>query len=336
MDFFSLTKTELEEHLEKLLLPKFRAKQLLDWVYKKGVTDLNSMTNLPLELRESVALGVSIVPLKEKLIQQSKDKTMKALLPLQDGEFIESVYIPEDDRATVCFSTQVGCAMGCSFCATGQSGFVRNLEAGEIVGQLYFWQHVKGFPVTNAVAMGQGEPLLNWDNFQKAITILTDPDGYGLGARHLTVSTCGIAPQIRELAQKPWQINLSVSLHAPIDKLRSQIMPINRRYPLKELMEAIVEYIRATNRRVTFEYTVIPGFNDGEENANLLIGLLDKMLCHVNVIPLNPSTGKGESLSAAEKFVKLLNKKLNVTMRRSRGADIDAACGQLKQKQVYD
>lgn len=336
MDFFSLSKTELEEELKRAFLPKFRAKQLLDWVYKKGVTDLKSMTNLPLNLRESTALGVSILPLGEKLIQQSIDGTKKALLQLKDGEFIESVYIPEGDRATVCFSTQVGCAMGCKFCATGQSGFVRNLDPGEMIRQLYYWQHVNGLPVTNAVAMGQGEPFLNWDNFQKAIGLLTDPDCFGLGARHLTVSTCGIAPKIIELAHKPWQINLSVSLHAPLDKLRSQIMPINRRYPLKELMEAIVEYIRVTNRRVTFEYTVIPGFNDGEENANLLVGLLDKLLCHVNIIPLNPLAGEGENLKAAEKFVKLLDKKLNVTLRRSRGADIDAACGQLKQKQVYD
>lgn len=336
MDFFSFSKTELEEELLKAFLPKFRAKQMLDWVYKKGVTDLKSMTNLPLDLRQSTALGVSILPLREKLIQQSTDGTKKALLQLNDGEFIESVYIPEGDRATVCFSSQVGCAMGCSFCATGQSGFVRNLDPGEIVGQLYYWQYSKGFPITNAVAMGQGEPFLNWDNFQKAIGILTDPDCFGIGARHLTVSTCGIAPKIRELAYLPWQINLSVSLHAPLDKLRSQIMPINRRYPLKELMEAIVEYIRVTNRRVTFEYTVIPEFNDGEENANLLIGLLDKMLCHVNIIPLNPLAGKSENLEAAEKFVKLLDKKLNVTLRRSRGADIDAACGQLKQKQVYE
>lgn len=331
MELFDLTKAELEEHITHLGLPKFRAKQLLDWVYKKGVTDIDLMSNLPKEMKER-SFGVSILPLKEKLIQQSTDGTQKVLLELSDRELIESVYIPEDNRATVCFSSQVGCAMGCGFCATGQSGFSRNLLPGEIVGQMYYWRNVKGLPVTNAVAMGQGEPLANWDNFRKAIDILNDSECFGLGARHLTVSTCGIVPKIRELGKQPWQINLSISLHAPTDGLRSQIMPINNKFPLKELMEGVKEYIRATNRRVTFEYTVVPGFNDGKENALLLIDLLKDLLCHVNVIPVNPLEGKGENPFDAEKFAKLINHKLNVTVRRSRGADIDAACGQLKRK----
>lgn len=330
-----MTKTEIEEHFKALGLPSYRAKQLLDWVYKKGVIDLVQMSNLPSEIREQPEkLGITILPPKEKLIQKSVDSTLKALLELEDGELIETVYIPEGDRATVCFSSQVGCLMGCTFCATGKSGFSRNLDAAEIVGQLYYWRHIKGLPITNAVAMGQGEPLNNWDNFKKAIDILNDKDCFFLGARHLTVSTCGIVPKIRDLAKEPWQINLSVSLHAPTDELRSQIMPINNRYPLKELMEVIEEYIRVTNRRVTFEYTVVPGFNDGKENANLLINLLEKMLCHVNVIPVNPLEGKGESLVEAEKFASLISKRLNATLRRSRGADIDAACGQLKRKML--
>ncbi|MDD2430992.1 MAG: 23S rRNA (adenine(2503)-C(2))-methyltransferase RlmN [Firmicutes bacterium] len=333
MDLFSSTKLDLEEHITDLNLPKFRAKQLLDWVYKKGITDTKKMTNLPHSLQEST-LGIVILPLKEKLIQRSKDLTQKAVLELSDGELIETVYIPEQNRATVCFSTQVGCAMGCEFCATGKSGFSRNLSAGEIVGQLYYWKHTKKLSVTNAVAMGQGEPLANFENFKKAIDIINDPDCFGLGARHLTVSTCGIVPKIRALKEAPWQINLSVSLHAPTDELRSQIMPINNKFPLKELIEVIEEYIEATNRRVTFEYTVVPGFNDGKENAKFLIELLRGLLCHVNVIAVNPIEGKGENAFSAEQFAKLISRDLNVTLRRSRGSDIDAACGQLKRKVI--
>lgn len=331
MDFFSLTKQELEEYLLMRGLPKYRALQLLHWVYKKGITDTEEMTNLPKSMKGE-ALGLSILPLKEELIQRSVDGTEKALLQLEDGEYIETVYIPDGLRATVCFSTQVGCAMGCSFCATGKSGFSRNLSSGEIVGQLYYWKYVRKLPVTNAVAMGQGEPLANWENFKKAIAIINDPDAFSLGARMITVSTCGIAPRIRELGRLPWKINLSVSLHAPTDELRSQLMPINNKYPLKELIEAVKEYIEATNRRVTFEYTVVPGLNDGPENARLLVGLLRGLLCHVNVIPVNPLEGKGEDPSAAEEFVRLIKSQLNVTLRRSRGSDIDAACGQLKRK----
>jgi 23S rRNA (adenine2503-C2)-methyltransferase len=332
LDLFSLTKKELEEYMVEHNQKKFRGKQLLDWVYKKGVLNNEKMSNLPDDLKTKGALGLNILPLKEKLIQKSLDGTMKVLLELSDGELVESVYIPENDRATVCFSSQVGCTMGCSFCATGQSGFSRNLTAGEIVGQLYFWRHIKGLPVTNAVAMGQGEPFHNWDNFKKAINIINDPDCFNLGARHLTVSTCGIVPGILALAKEPWQINLSISLHAPSDELRSQIMPINRRFPLKELIQAVEEYIRVTNRRVTFEYTVIPNFNDGEMNAALLVALLKNKLVHVNVIPVNPLIGQGASFKDAEEFARLLQGKLNVTVRRSRGADIDAACGQLKRK----
>jgi 23S rRNA (adenine2503-C2)-methyltransferase len=338
LDLFGLTKTELEEHLMRKGLQRFRATQLLDWVYKKGKTEVDEFTNWPKKMRERYSdpsvLGLSILPLKEKLIQNSLDGTKKALLELKDGELVETVYIPESDRATVCFSSQVGCKMGCNFCATGKSGFSRDLEAGEIVGQLYYWQQTKGLRVTNAVAMGQGEPLDNWDNFLKALYIINDADCLNLGARHLTVSTCGIVPGIKKMAKEPLQVNLSVSLHAPTDELRSQIMPINRRYPLKELMEAIEEYIRETNRRVTLEYTVIPRFNDGKTNAALLIALLKDRLVHVNVIPVNPQVGEdeGESLYHAKEFVNLIKPQLNVTLRRSRGADIDAACGQLRRK----
>ncbi len=312
------------------------------------------MTNLPTGLRARLAAETTLDPLATEVEQASRDgQTTKWLFRLKDGQTIETVLMlyPElegvrEERRTVCISTQAGCAMGCVFCATGQAGLARNLSAGEIVAQVLAaarWlqapPHEAGMSpgrLTNIVVMGMGEPLANYDRTWAALRCITDPDGFNLGARHITVSTVGLVPGIRRMAEEPLQINLAVSLHAPNDTLRAQLVPINQRFPIAEVMAAVREYIARTNRRVTFEYALMNGINDSPALARALAGLLRGLLCHVNLIPLNPvaeSPFQPSSPERATVFQTILQQSgVPATLRVRRGIDIDAGCGQLRRR----
>src|SRR5215472_15345812 len=313
-DLLTLTLPELQQWLKDRGEAPFRAKQIYHWLYKQLVSDFAAMTNLPLSLRNRLGEEASVGPMIVRSEQHSKDdRTRKILLELADGKLIESVlmlYPPHGEssaRATVCVSSQAGCAFGCTFCATGQMGFDRHLSAGEIVAQvLYFARELRsetwsapGLPgstpidhITNIVLMGMGEPLHNYTNVLQALRILNSPDGFNLGARHMTVSTVGLAPAIRKLGQEPLQVNLAISLHAPTDELRGQTMPVNRKYPLHELFAAIQEYIAVTKRQVTFEYVLLSGINDTPTHAQQLADLLAplRQFAHVNCIPVNATS----------------------------------------------
>ena len=356
-DLLSLTLPQLQQWFVERGEPPFRAKQLFSWLYQRLVTDFSAMTNLPQSLRSQLAQEASIGPMVVRSEQHSKDdRTRKILLELDDGKLIESVlmlYPPIGEssvRATVCVSTQAGCAFGCTFCATGQMGFDRHLTAGEIVAQVLFFARelrdapwsAKGLPgstpidhITNIVLMGMGEPLHNYDNVLQALRILNNLDGFNLGARHMTVSTVGLVPAIRKLSQEPLQVNLAISLHAPTDELRSQTMPINKKYPLEELLAACKDYIAATGRQVTFEYVLLAGVNDTAAHAHLLSELLVplKQFAHVNCIPVNATSAdykspSGESIRAFRNI--LFEHGVSNSVRAERGDDIAAACGQLR------
>jgi len=356
-DLLSLTLPQMQQWLVERGEPSFRAKQLFSWLYQRLVTDFSAMTNLPQSLRSQLAQEASIGPMIVRSEQHSKDdRTRKILLELDDGKLIESVlmlYPPIGEssvRATVCVSTQAGCAFGCTFCATGQMGFDRHLTAGEIVAQVLFFARelrdapwsAKGLPgsapidhITNIVLMGMGEPLHNYDNVLQALRILNNLDGFNLGARHMTVSTVGLVPAIRKLSQEPLQVNLAISLHAPTDELRGQTMPINKKYPLEELLAACKDYITATGRQVTFEYVLLAGVNDTAEYAHLLSELLVplKQFAHVNCIPVNATSAdykspSGESIRAFRNI--LFEHGVSNSVRAERGDDIAAACGQLR------
>src|SRR5438874_1681862 len=356
-DLLSLTLPQMEQWLVEGGEASFRAKQLYSWLYQHLVADFSAMTNLPRALRSHLAEEASIGPMIVRSELHSKDdRTRKILLELADGKLIESVlmlYPPlgeNSPRATVCVSTQAGCAFGCTFCATGQMGFDRHLSAGEIVAQVLFFARelradpwtAAGLPgsapidhITNIVLMGMGEPLHNYDNVLQALRILNSADGFNLGARHMTVSTVGLVPAIRKLSQEPLQINLAISLHAPTDELRSQTMPINKKYPLEELIAACKDYIAATGRQVTFEYVLLAGVNDTAEYAHLLGTLLAplKQFAHVNCIPVNATSAdfKSPNDEAISVFRSVLFKhRISNSVRAARGDDIAAACGQLR------
>ncbi len=359
--------------------PRYRAGQVWDWIYRKLVTDPAEMTNLPKDLRERLAAEARIDPLETVYEQQSSDRrTVKWLFRLPDGLTIETVLMlyppdegPRDDdtppargRCTVCISTQAGCAMGCVFCATGQAGLARNLTSGEIVAQVLAaerWMaggratigretgdegqetgdEGQAFRnVTNVVVMGMGEPMANYDRTWAALRILTDPGAFGLGARHITVSTVGLPQGIRRMAEEPMQINLAVSLHAPNDALRGQLVPINARYPIAEVMASVRDYVAATHRRVSFEYALMKGINDTPTLARELADLLRGLLCHVNLIPLNPvaeSPYQPSSPESAAAFQKILQASgISTTVRVRRGIDIDAGCGQLRRRAALE
>jgi 23S rRNA (adenine2503-C2)-methyltransferase len=356
-DLLGLTLPELQTWLKEHREPIFRAKQIYQWLYKHLVDDFASMSNLPQTLRQRLEEEASIGPMVVRSEQHSKDdRTRKILLELADGKLIESVlmlYPPlggGSSRATVCISSQAGCAFGCTFCATGQMGFERHLSAGEIVAQvLYFARELRqaswtaaGLPgsspidhVTNIVLMGMGEPLHNYHNVLQALHILNSADGFNLGARHMTVSTVGLAPAIRKLAQEPLQVNLAISLHAPNDELRGQTMPINRKYPLQELFAAIQEYIATTRRQVTFEYVLLAGVNDTVTQAQQLATLLAPLhqFAHVNCIPVNATSASYQTPGpdAIRTFRNVLfEHSISNSVRAERGDDIAAACGQLR------
>jgi 23S rRNA (adenine2503-C2)-methyltransferase len=321
--------------------PAYRGKQLAHWLFRRAAPSYEHMTDVPATLRVHLQEALPLVVPAEIETQRSHDgRTEKALLRLADGALIETVLMRQPARGglrnTVCLSTQVGCAIGCPFCATGQAGFMRNLTSGEIVAQALHWQRrllQAGSALDNAVYMGMGEPLANYQATLRSLAVLHHPDGAGMGARHFTISTSGLAPQIERLAAEPWQFNLAISLHAPDDALRTQMVPINRRYPLATLMAAIDHYIAATNRRVTFEYVLLAGVNDAPEQAALLAGLLRGKLCHVNLIPLNPEPSHQFVVPkqvAVNRFASVLEQHhIPWSTRVDRGQDIAAACGQL-------
>jgi len=324
---------ELEQLVESWGEPAYRARQIFRWIHRRGVLDPHEMTDLPAALRERIQVAQSH---EVRRLKSVDGLTSKLLLRLHDGQEIEAVEMKtaqEGGRKTICVSTQAGCAMGCVFCVTGQFGFARNLDAGEVVEQVVrFGEPTQ--PVTNVVFMGMGEPLANYAETLRAIKLLIHPHGLGLGARRITLSTSGLVPQMRRLADEALQIGLAISLHAPNDDLRSSLMPVNRRWPIAEVLDAAEYYVERTGRRVSFEYTLMAGVNDSDPLADDLARLLRGRLCHVNLIPLNPnedtslhasSTGRALAFEA-----RLRQAGVAATIRVNRGRDILAACGQLR------
>lgn len=322
---------------QELRQPPFRSNQLWNGIYKNFWNAPEHFSNFPKLLREQLFLNFEFSPLSPiKMLKSSDNQTEKYLFQLHDGNAIETVLMKYDERNTLCISTQAGCAMGCVFCATGQMGFKRNLTTGEIVEQvLFFGRKLSkiGEKVTNIVLMGMGEPFHNYDATLQAIDILSDPKGFGLGARRFTISTVGLVPMIKKFADENRQINLAVSLHAVNDQARSSMMPVNKKYPINEVIEACKYYFNQTHRRITFEWALIAGKNDSEEIAENLAKLLKGLICHVNVIPLNPtsqSTYQAATKDQTIKFQKVLERNgIPCTIRLRRGIDIQAGCGQL-------
>lgn len=337
---YDLSFPELQALLKELGQPSYRAKQLWEWLYVHLATDFEQMSNLPKSLRETLAQKTIIgAPQVVDSIRSPDGRTRKDLLQLADGETVEAVLMHYETRHTACISTQVGCALGCPFCATGQMGFRRDLTSGEIVAQaLHFALQARGEDerLSNVVLMGMGEPLLNYEHTLEAIRRLNDHAGFNLGQRHITLSTVGVTPGIQRLAKEGLQITLAVSLHAATDRLRNQLVPINRRYGLDALFEACHEYVERTGRRVSFEWALIAGINDTPTQAQALAARLTGILAHVNLIPLNPTrryAGERSSAVATETFIAALERHgVPCTVRVRRGLDIKAGCGQLRQR----
>lgn len=333
-----LSYEKLEEFISNLGEPKFRAKQIYKWLY----TDINSiddMTNISKSLREKLSetTSVSLPQIEEKFIS-AIDETRKYLLKLDDGNYIESVLMKYKHGYTICISSQVGCRMGCAFCASTIGGRIRNLTPSEIIGQVMVVSRDLGERISNIVMMGIGEPFDNFENVMTFLSNVSHPDGLNIGHRHITLSTCGIADKIKELSHLAPQITLSISLHATNDEMRNSIMPINKKYDIKTLLSACRDYIRETNRRISFEYTLIAGVNDNLKTAEELTKLLSGMLCHVNLIPVNAviETGfKKTDKKQVEEFRLYLERhKIPATVRREMGSDINAACGQLRKNRL--
>ena len=338
--------SELTEVVKELGQPAFRAKQVWGWLYQKFAADYSEMGNLPKPLVSQLAERAPLAPMEVVIEKVAHDgQTRKVLFRLSDGAEIESVLMLYPDRATVCVSTQAGCAMGCTFCATGQLGLTRNLQPGEIVQQVLHFERFLSHSdeakftlghkrVSNLVFMGMGEPLANYLNLWKSIRRFHDPDGVNLSARKMTVSTVGLAPMIRRFADEELPVNLAISLHAANDTLRGSMLPVNHRFPISVLIEACREYIEKTNRRLSFEYTLVDGQNDSPAAGRELGMLLKGMLCHVNLIPMNPVPGSGQRGSTQERAkafqVELDRFGIPNSVRVEKGRDIQAACGQLK------
>ncbi|MGN1153355.1 MAG: 23S rRNA (adenine(2503)-C(2))-methyltransferase RlmN [Candidatus Gastranaerophilaceae bacterium] len=327
---------EIEELVLGLKASKFRAKQIHNWIYLRSVSSIDEMTDLSKQFREEFKEVAKVTNTKIKVKQVSSDGTIKYLIEYPDGECVETVLMRFDNRAnlTACVSSQVGCAVNCSFCATGKRGFIRNLTYQEIVEQVLTIQRDTGLKVTNIVFMGQGEPLLNLDNVLKALELFNND--FQIGARRITISTSGIIPQIRRLAKEELQSTLAISLHASNHAVREKIMPIEKKYPINELIDSLKEYVNKTGRRITVEYILIKGLNCTIETAKELAHLLHDLKCNINLIPYNPVTKtdyEKPSNNEIMKFKYLLEHSgKKVTVRLERGADIDAACGQLSGK----
>lgn len=335
-DLRGLLLPELEDLAVRLGEPRYRGRQLARWLYVHGSDQVDAMSDLPAGFRERLRREARIAGARLCRVQDAPDgSATKFLVELDDGQAVECVLMRFDDgRRTACLSTQVGCAMGCAFCATGLSGFARNLRAGEIIAQFLLIRAHSDRRVSHVVFMGMGEPLANYDATLRAVRILSAPSGCGIGMRHITVSTVGLVPQIRRLARERLQITLAVSLHAPTDPLRSQLVPVNHRYPIADLVAACREYAEETGRRVTFEYVLIDGLNDAPSHAEALAHLLQGVRCHVNVIPLNPVPGgafRRPPVDRVRDFARMLRSRgVPVTVRIERGTEIQAACGQLR------
>jgi 23S rRNA (adenine2503-C2)-methyltransferase len=337
---YDLNLSTLQSLLENWGGPSYRARQLWEWLYVHLSDSFDQMTNLPLSLRERLASETSIgAPQVVDTLQSSDGDTRKDLLRLADGETVEAVLMRYERRRTACISTQVGCAIGCPFCATGQMGFCRDLTSGEIVAQaLHFARELQAENerLTNVVLMGMGEPLANYDASLAAIRRLIDPGGFKLGQRHITLSTVGLVPGIKRLAEEGLQITLAISLHAATDKLRARLVPINRRYGLDVLFKACHHYVERTGRRVSFEWALIAGVNDTPEQAQALADRLKGLLAHVNLIPLNPSPAYAGRRSSDERiaaFTAVLKRHhVPYSVRVRRGVEIQAGCGQLRQR----
>lgn len=336
IDIKSMDADELKELIVSLGEPKFRASQIFKWLHS-GVESFDEMTDLPLKLRERLKENCYIANVRiVKKFVSAIDGTVKYVYELYDGEYIESVLMKYEHGYTVCISTQVGCRMGCAFCASGLFGLTRSLTASEMLAQLTNAQRDNGIRVSNVVMMGMGEPLDNFENSAKFLKLVSDDNGMNIGLRHISLSTSGVVPGIDKLAELNLPITLSVSLHAPDDNIRSGIMPVNRKWNVDALLDACRRYQSVTTRRISFEYALIEGVNDTKECASLLAKKLKGIMCHINLIPANPVKENDFKKPDRKKtllFKALLEEKgLNVTVRRTLGADISASCGQLRKK----
>ena len=338
-DIRSLTYEELSEKLSELNLPKFRTAQVYSWLYEKGVTSFDEMTNLSKDLRAVLSDNFEIKNCRIDLKQVSKlDGTVKYLYELDEGEFVECVVMKYKYGYSVCISTQLGCKMGCKFCASAIGGFKRHLTPSEMLSEIYTAQKDLSIKISHIVLMGTGEPLDNFDNVLRFLEFVTDEKGLNISIRHISLSTCGIVPKIYELADRQLGLTLSVSLHAPNNELRSNTMPVNDKWSIEELLKACRYYTEKTSRRISFEYAMIKGVNDSESCAKELAKRLKGMLCHINLIPVN-NVRENAYLKSDNKsmktFIDILEKNgLTVTVRRTLGSDIDASCGQLRAKKI--
>ena len=336
MNLKSMTLPELSAVLKELNQPAFRAKQVFTWLHR-CVRSYEEMSNLPQALRAQLAEKYPIcAPEVVRKQESQKDGTIKYLWKLSDGNCVETVLMRYHYGNTVCISTEVGCRMGCAFCASTLGGLVRRLEPFEMLDQVLFTQVDSGLPISHIVLMGIGEPLDNYDNVMRFLELVNSPEGMNISMRHISLSTCGLVPKIRELAEKKLQLTLSVSLHAPSDEVRNTIMPVNKAYASEELLQACRDYYRITGRRISFEYAMIDGVNDREEDARLLLKRLKGLPAHMNLIPLNhveESPLKPSSRKAVARFQQILEEGgVPATVRRTLGGDIDASCGQLRRK----
>lgn len=333
-DIKSMTLSELSDFVTSNGFPRFRAKQIFDWI-NKNITSFDEMRNIPTDLRQFLERSsyISVANIEKKLVSRY-DNTVKYLFSFNDGECVEAVVMSYKFGHTICISTQIGCKMGCTFCATGKSGFSRNLSPSEMLAQIEAAQRDLGVRISNIVLMGMGEPLDNYDNVIRFIELVSSDSGLNIGTRHITLSTCGIVPKIYELAKRRFGITLSVSLHAPNDQIRRKTMPIARTYSIDELLQACRDYFKTTGRRVSFEYSMISGVNDSDANARELAQRLEGMNCHVNLIPVNTVEGTGyikSNIKRQQSFIDILaEKNITATVRRTLGSDINASCGQLR------
>lgn len=335
MSIYDLTIDELTEYFLKIGEKKYYATELFSWLYNKRITSFSDATNIKKETREKLSKDFTISNIEIVTVEKAKD-VRKYLFKLRDGEHIEAVLMNHDYGNSLCISSQVGCNMGCKFCESGRRKKVRNLTTGEMVEQILKVENESNLRISHVVIMGIGEPFDNYDNICNFIRIINHPKGLNIGARHITVSTCGLVPKILEFCEFPYQVNLAISLHAPNDKLRCEIMPIAKAYPLKDLINAIKIYLEKTNRRVTFEYIMLAGINDSVDNALELVHLLKGINCYVNLIPYNETEAlqyKRSNPLTIAKFYDILKKNnITVTIRREFGGTISAACGQLRSK----
>ena len=337
-DIKSFTLEELKSEIEKLGEKPFRAKQLYQWMHQKLARSFDEMTNLPVSLREKCTREYEYTSIKEVKMQESAvDGTRKYLFELKDGSLVESVWMKYKHGNSVCISSQVGCRMGCAFCASAIGGLERSLTPSEMLDQIYVVTLLTGERVSNVVVMGTGEPLDNYDALLRFIRLLTDENGLHISQRNLTVSTCGLVPQMLKLADEQLQITLALSLHASSDEKRKELMPVANKYSIEELMEACRYYFEKTKRRITFEYSLVGGVNDRPEDAERLVELTKDLNCHVNLIPVNPIKERDFVQSKGAEIASFKNKLekngINVTIRREMGRDIDGACGQLRRRQ---